>query len=234
MSVLVNGSPTKDFQVLGGLRQGDPLSPFLFSIVAEGFSTLVKRATGFGMLKRFEVNEATSYNLLQFADDTIILCNGERSNLWAIKTIMKGLEMTFGLRINTTRSFLFDIGVDDYSLKASEQFLACRSGEIPFKFLGLKVGDKHNRLSYWNLVIEVFKTRLTLRKGRLLSIGGRVSLINSVLTNLPIHYLSFYKASKKVLEVLISLQHNFLWKGIDESKRLTWVKWESICKTKEE
>ena len=56
MSILINGSPTKDFEVGRGLRQGHPLSPFLFEIVVEGLVGLVKQAVNFGLFKGFQVN----------------------------------------------------------------------------------------------------------------------------------------------------------------------------------
>lgn len=48
MYVLINGSPTKDFEVGRGLKQGDPLSHFLFAIVVKGFASLVKKEINFG------------------------------------------------------------------------------------------------------------------------------------------------------------------------------------------
>ncbi|CAK8573052.1 unnamed protein product [Lathyrus sativus] len=62
---------------------------------------------------------------------------------------------------------------------------------------GLLVGGNQRRIAFWNPVIECVKARLSSWKGRLLSIGGRVSFINSVLTNLPIHYFSFLQNSKE-------------------------------------
>ncbi|CAI8599469.1 unnamed protein product [Vicia faba] len=55
MSVLVNGSPTKKFVVERGLRQGDPLSPFLFVLVTQALSMLVSRAVDIGLYKGFDV-----------------------------------------------------------------------------------------------------------------------------------------------------------------------------------
>lgn len=64
MSVLVNGSPTTNFQVTRGLRQGDPLSPFLFTIVGEGLSCMMRPAMDRGLYKGFKINELVKYSLL--------------------------------------------------------------------------------------------------------------------------------------------------------------------------
>ncbi|CAK8577960.1 unnamed protein product [Lathyrus sativus] len=74
MSVIVNGSQTQDFKVMKVLRQGDPLSPFLITIVVEGLAILVRRAAEAGILRGFEVIEGVSYNLLQYTDDTMLIC----------------------------------------------------------------------------------------------------------------------------------------------------------------
>ena len=72
ISVLVNGSPTKEFYPQKGLRQGDPLSPLLFNIVAEGLSGLMTKAIEGGFYKGFLVgSKKVEISLLQYADDTI-------------------------------------------------------------------------------------------------------------------------------------------------------------------
>ncbi|PNX80939.1 cysteine-rich receptor-like protein kinase, partial [Trifolium pratense] len=76
MSILVNGSPTYDFKVGRGLRQGDPLSPFLFLIVDEGLAGMMNKAVAIGKFKGFKVNTNLHFHLLQFADDTIIMGEG--------------------------------------------------------------------------------------------------------------------------------------------------------------
>ncbi|MCI37832.1 LINE-1 reverse transcriptase like, partial [Trifolium medium] len=66
MSVLVNGSPTAEFKVSKGLRQGDPLSLFLFLIVAEGLTGLVNEAVDIGRFHGFKVKENLQFQILQF------------------------------------------------------------------------------------------------------------------------------------------------------------------------
>jgi hypothetical protein len=80
-SVLVNGSPTDEFSLERGLRQGDPLSPFLFLLAAEGFNILMESMSVNNLFTGYKVgrSDPVTVSHLQFADDTLIL--GEKS--WA-------------------------------------------------------------------------------------------------------------------------------------------------------
>ncbi|CAK8530707.1 unnamed protein product [Lathyrus sativus] len=63
--------------------------------------------------------------------------------------------------------------------------------------------------------------------------GGRVSLINSVLFNLSIHHLAFYKDPKKVVKDFITIQHRYLWAGNSKNRFVSWISWKLVCKPKE-
>jgi len=78
-SVLVNGCPTEEFPMERGLRQGDPLSLFLFLLAAEGFNVLMNAMVGVDLFQGYGVGQNDEVRLthLQFADDTIII--GEKS-----------------------------------------------------------------------------------------------------------------------------------------------------------
>jgi hypothetical protein len=104
LSVLVNGSPTGEINIQRGLKQGDPLAPFLFLLVAEGFGGAMKKAVSLNLFKGFSIrNEGPSISHLQYADDT--LCIGEPSidNLWSLKAILRGFELASGLKVNFGR-----------------------------------------------------------------------------------------------------------------------------------
>lgn len=72
-SILVNGSPTKDFLVSKGIRQGDPLPPFIFLLVVEGLASMMSRASNLGEFSGFQVNDNLHFKILQFIDDTILI-----------------------------------------------------------------------------------------------------------------------------------------------------------------
>ncbi|XP_058776599.1 uncharacterized mitochondrial protein AtMg01250-like [Vicia villosa] len=141
LSVLVNGTTNKDFRVEKGLRQGDPLSPFLFVLAMEVLTTLVKKSKEVGEFRGFKINGEKEVDILQFADDTIILAEGETANLWSVKVILRGFELMSGSRINFHKSNLYGINVDQWFMEAASTFLSCKVGLLPFKFLGVRVGE---------------------------------------------------------------------------------------------
>lgn len=86
---MVNGSPSTEFSPQRGLRQGDPLAPFLFNIVAEALNGLVREA-----IKRnyrgFSVGaNIVEVSILQYADDTIFFGEASQENVRSIKAILR-------------------------------------------------------------------------------------------------------------------------------------------------
>ena len=113
------------------------------------------------------------------------------------------------------------------------EVLGCKRGASPFFYLGIQVGAKMTRVSNWNPVVDVISNRLASWKARNLSIGARLILIKSVLSSLPIYYLSLYKAPKSVLEKMETTMRRFLWAGSSDDKKIPWVAWDIISTPKE-
>ncbi|GKV32368.1 hypothetical protein SLEP1_g40981 [Rubroshorea leprosula] len=91
--VLVNGSLTEEFKVGKGLRQGDPLSPFLFLMIGEGLNGLVQKVVSEGMFRGIEIGrKGLAVSLLQFADDTVIMGKADIENIIMVKTILRWIS----------------------------------------------------------------------------------------------------------------------------------------------
>lgn len=172
VSVLVNGSPTDEFSISRGLRQGDPLSPFLFLIAAEGLTSMINKAISLDLLKGFQVSTDLSYPILQFADDTILLCEKSWENVWVIKSIFQCFELISGLKVNFIKSKIMGLNINRRFLESASNFLACSIGSIPFKFLGCPVGANPRRSSTWKPIIVSLKSKLATWKNRNISMGG--------------------------------------------------------------
>ena len=86
IAALVNGSPSPQFEPQRGLRQGDPLSPFLFNVVVEALNILFKRANTGGLVNGVKIGgDGPTLTHLQYADDTVIFCNADIGEVRNIK-----------------------------------------------------------------------------------------------------------------------------------------------------
>jgi len=91
--------------------------------------------------------------------------------------------------------------------------LNCKVGAIPFVYLGMPIGGNARRLSFWNPMINRIRTRLSGWKSKHLSLGGRLVLLKSVLSSLPVYALSFFKAPSGIVSSIESLLNCFFFLG---------------------
>ena len=133
-SVLVNGSPTSFFRSTRGIRQGDPLSPYLFVIGMKVFSQLIDRAmegnffTGCNVGGRGEDGLVLTH--LLYANDTLIFCGADRIQLVYLQWLLMWFEAIPRLRINLSKSEIIPVGrVDDAEALTTE--LGCKVGSLP-------------------------------------------------------------------------------------------------------
>jgi len=128
-----------------------------------------------------------------------------------MKTILRGFELASGLKINFHKSKLAGINVHNHNLVSYSKILNCTQMGHPFKYLGLEVGSNPRKKVFWEPVLNKLKARLSVWKGRFLSLAGRCCVVKSVLTAIPLFYLSVFKAPESVYKSIISIQRNFLW-----------------------
>nr|GFA00190.1 RNA-directed DNA polymerase, eukaryota [Tanacetum cinerariifolium] len=124
------------------------------------------------------------------------------------------------------------IGVSSNVVAAAASLIGCSILTAPFNYLGVKVGGNMSRITSWDDVISKVSSRLSKWKLKLLSIGGRLSLLKSVLTSIPLYHMSIFKVSIGVLNHLESIRRNFFY-GVDGSDRkLAWIGWNMVLTSK--
>ena len=113
-------------------------------------------------------------------------------------------ERVSGLKVNFHKSMLVGINVADSWLAETTLVMNCRTGSIPFVYLGLTIGGAQ-RLNFWNPLLNHIKTRLSGWKSRNLSFGGRLVLFKYVMSSLPVYSLSFFKAPLGIISSIESI-----------------------------
>jgi len=205
-SILVNGSPTEEFSLHRGLRQGDPLPPFLFLLAVEGLNVMMKVVVDNNLFKGYGVGASNLVEVshLQFADNTLLLGEKSWANVRALRAVLTLFADMSGLKVNFHKSLLVGVNIEDSWLIEAASILNCKVGKISFLYLGLSIGSDPRKLAFWEPVVSTFKSRLSGWKSRFLSFGGRLVLLKYVLTSLPVYALSFFKAPSGIISLIES------------------------------
>ncbi|GJW92737.1 putative RNA-directed DNA polymerase, eukaryota, reverse transcriptase zinc-binding domain protein [Tanacetum coccineum] len=233
-SVLINGSPTKEFKIHKGLRQGDPLSPLLFILAVEALHVTFLEAKAKDIFKGVKVgNDNVEISHVQFADDALILGEWSHENAKNLCRLLRCFHLAFGLKVNFSKRKIFRVGATVGNTNLPASILCCQPSSLPFTYLRLPIGANMNRSCNWKPVIDKFHNRLSYWKARSLSFGGRLTLLKSVLVALGTYYFSLFKAPKCVISYLEKLRRNFFWGGYVDNKKLAWVAWKQVCSSKD-
>ncbi|GKB67695.1 RNA-directed DNA polymerase, eukaryota [Tanacetum coccineum] len=231
-SILVNGSPTFEFQFHRGLKQGDPLAPYLFILVMESLHLSFTSAVEAGIFTGIKVDHSLMLSHFFYADDAVFIGEWSNNNLRHIMHMLQCFSLSSGLVINLKKSQLLGIGVPNDIISNAAAFLGCAVLKPPFKYLGVTIGGNMSRINAWEDSIGKIKARLSKWKLKTLSIGGRLTLLKSVLGSTPIYSMSLYKVPKAVLNAMESLRRNFFNGMQGDERKITWVQWAKVLASK--
>jgi hypothetical protein len=109
-----------------------------------------------------------------------------------IKLLLSAFEQMSGLKINFHKSELFYFGQSKVDESQYAKLFSCQIGSYPFRYLGIPMHFRKLSNKDWEKIEERIEKKLSSWKGKYLSVRGRLVLINSVLTSLPMFMLSFF------------------------------------------
>ncbi|KAL0411392.1 UNVERIFIED_CONTAM: putative mitochondrial protein [Sesamum latifolium] len=138
-SFLLNGEKFGYVHPTRGLRQGDPLSPYLYLFYAEAFSAVIRRAEQEGSLRGVAISctDPSVFHLL-FADDTLILCQATRVELEQVNRLLGQFERASGLKMNLQKSVIvFNRNVQPNDREELAAVLGVQVVDKHIKYLGL-------------------------------------------------------------------------------------------------
>ncbi|RVW90110.1 Transposon TX1 uncharacterized 149 kDa protein [Vitis vinifera] len=167
-SVLINGTSSGFFKSSRGLRQGDPLSPYLFVIVMEALSCLLKRAKEGGFLSGWHLSGrgggGVEITHLLFADDTLVFCEPSTDQVSYLSWLLMWFEAMSGLKVNLDKSEIIAVGRVENVEEVALEF-GCKVSRLPSTYLGLPLGARFKEVATWDGVEERLRKRLSIGKG---------------------------------------------------------------------
>nr|GEW29477.1 RNA-directed DNA polymerase, eukaryota, reverse transcriptase zinc-binding domain protein [Tanacetum cinerariifolium] len=174
------------------------LSLVILDIISEVMDT--------GLYKGLSINESFTLSHIFYADDVVFVGEWSDSNINNIIHVLQCFFLASGLKINIHKSQLMGIGVSSIEVDNAAKKVGCITFTTPFHYLGVKVGGSTLRKSLWSEVICKLSSRLSKSKLKTLSIGGRPTLIKSVLFAVSLYHISMFKVPKCVSNKMEALQ----------------------------
>jgi hypothetical protein len=185
-SILVNGVPSQPFSPSRGIRQGDPLSPFLFVLMAEGLGRYIKATILEGSLKGLplhNIHPAPSHS--QFVDDTLLMNTPTAREATKLNSILSDFTEASGMILNLDKSKLYFFNTPIAVQNHISRLLGIPKSSLPSNYLGIPLTGEPTRSISWDSLLLSISHRLSNWTFRPLNIAARLVLLKSVLQALP-------------------------------------------------
>ncbi|CAL2258640.1 unnamed protein product [Prunus armeniaca] len=233
-SVLWKGTPLGHIMPQRGLRQGCPLSPYLFLLCTEGFSCLLHGAERKGDLIGIQVARgAPSVTHLLFANDSILFVKATQEACRSLETLFQTYEEVLGQQINYSKSVLSlspNAKRADFDMVAGilhVPVMQCRE-----KYVGLPTVAGNGRKQLFQHLKDKLWKYISGWTEKLLSRVGKEILIQAVLQAIPTYSMSCFWIPKGLCKELHGIMARFWWAKAKDKRGIHWVKWELLCMSK--
>ncbi|XP_048503164.1 uncharacterized protein LOC125498892 [Beta vulgaris subsp. vulgaris] len=229
-AVLVNGEPSQTIFPSAGLRQGDPLSSYIFILCMEVLSRNLTHLQNMKELEGLKIaRTAPKISHLFFADDALFFFKAQPKNCWTIKNVLSTFCEKSGEMINFEKSHvIFSPNTPIKFTKIMRKPLGVQvKGKIG-NYLGCPMEiDGRSSASFNEITTKTVNKILSWKFSRL-SPAAKLILINTILTSLASHIVSIYLLPRKITKKLSSTLLKFWWSSSMEKKPIYWRKKEVL------
>ena len=187
-TLCINGNRYRYFKGGRGLRQGDPMSPYIFTLVMEIFTQIMHKQIKENAKFRYHWGcKQLEISHLCFADDLLVLCHGDLDSVKIVKKAMNMFSVVSGLNPNIGKSTVFFGNVKDHVKQSILNILPFKIGKLSVFYLGVPLVTKQISYSDCKCLIDKVKAKVNNWKNRMLSYAGRLQLIVSVLASMQVY-----------------------------------------------
>ncbi|KAF5475420.1 hypothetical protein F2P56_007226, partial [Juglans regia] len=234
-AILVNGCPQEVFHPSRGIRQGDPLSPYLFILCAEALSNLIGKAEERGLIHGDPVGRGQlRVSHLFFADDSLIFCKANALEWGRLFGLLKVYEDASGQRLNIEKTSII---FSKNTLRVTQSYIleiAGMKSALPYEnYLGLPPVVGRAKHKAFQGILDKVRMKISSYAVKLLSQAGREIFIKAVVQALPTYTMSVFKLPNSLLKAINSVLQNYWWGQQQKRNKIHWVSWSKLGKAKD-
>ena len=235
-SVLVNGSPSGHITPTRGIRQGDPLSPYLFILCSEVLSHLMTNASEINCLKGMKISTSgPTINHLLFADDALFFCHAHPKSCSTIMRVLREYEHVSGQAVNLNKSAItFGSRIKQDVRTRMRRILNIHNDGGGGKYLGLPEQIGRKKKEIFEFIVKHVNDRTQGWLNRYLSHVGKEILIKTVAMARPVYTMNCFKLPKGICDDINTLLARYWWKNGSEQRSMHWLAWKRLALPKKE
>ncbi|XP_050231744.1 uncharacterized protein LOC126680640 [Mercurialis annua] len=215
-----------------GLRQGDPLSPYLFIICAEGLSLLLSHEEVAGNLHGAVIcRGAPSISHLFFADDCFLFFRASLEEMNVVKRVLDNYEKLSGQKVNFNKSnIMYSANVEREDRVRINSVMNVAETSDSNKYLGLPSLVGRNKNQILAFIRDRVWSKVKGWNSKFLSRGGKEVLIKTVAQSMPNYVMNVFLIPLRLCNELERMLNSFWW-GRDQTtkKGISWARWEKLC-----
>ncbi|CAL9021650.1 unnamed protein product [Prunus brigantina] len=235
-SFLVNSSPVGYISPQRGLRQGDPLSPYLFLLCAEVFSGLIAQAEQQGFLHGIAISRgAPSISHLLFADDSFLFTRATPEECRHRVTFFNPMNEPLDKKLTCGR--VASLSVVMWRCPGNmpwPKLLGCERVDKHDKYLGIPTFIGRSRKIYFAPLKERVWKKVQGWREKLLGFAGKEVLLKVVAQAVPIYQMSCFQIPRSLCDDIQQVMAKYWWGGNEDKRKIHWMSWNRLCKPKRE
>ena len=233
-SLLIDGEPSENIVPSRRIRQGDPISPYLFLLCSEGLHALFEKAAYDGLIRGISLcRNGPRLTHLFFADDSLLFCMASMQECNHIQAILADFEAASGQKLNKDKTTLFfSKATPSVTQENIINLLGVSEIKQYEKYLGLPSFVGRGKMANFAFIKERVWSKLKCWKEKLLSQAGREVLIKAVIQALPAFAMSCFKLPSALCHDIEVLIRKFWWGQRGGRRKVHWVKWYNLCRSK--
>ena len=233
-SILLDGGSYGFFHPQRGLRQRDPLSPFLFIMGIEVLSRLLLRAENTGQIHGIRaVRGYTPITHLMFSDDLLLFTRLSHKELNAILNCLEIYQSWSVQVVNFQKSsILFSHNLNTERKRSLCSLSGFEEGDPSSKYLGLPLALSSSKKHMFESVVEKINAKTQGWKCKVLSQATRITLAQSVLSLIPMYTMTSITLLKSICAQIDTSIKKFIWGSANTDRVHPPLSWSKVCRSK--
>lgn len=217
-----------------GIRQGDPISPYIFVLCMERLSHLINIAIAEKHWKPIKISRhGPKMSHVLLVDDIILVTEASGAQMHTIMHVLDHFYSSSGIKVSASKSKLFvSKNVGRATVEDLQRISGFKATSNLGSYLGMPVLHSKVSASIFTPLLDKVNSRLASWKGKFLSFAGRITLASSVLLSIPIYSMATIVLPKKICDGIDNVVRNFIWNGSRPGNRIYLVSWEEVCNPK--